>query len=128
MAAPPNFDVAAWLTQLGLAGYIDVFRDNDIDAAVLPTLTADDLRELGVASVGHRRRILDAVARLSDAGGMEETVAASSAAAEEPPGAERRMLTVMFCDLMESVALSVEVDAEDYREFIASFRHALETV
>jgi class 3 adenylate cyclase len=127
MPTPAQFDVAAWLTQLGLAGYIGAFRDNDIDATVLPTLTADDLRELGVASVGHRRRILEAVARLSDAAEME-TVAEVPATVEEPHSAERRMLTVMFCDLMESVALSVQIDPEDYREFIASFRHAVETV
>jgi hypothetical protein len=56
MSSLPRFDVGEWLAQLGLAGYAQAFRDNDIDAAVLRTLTQDDLREIGVASVGHRRR------------------------------------------------------------------------
>jgi hypothetical protein len=59
-------DVAEWLRGLGLEQYAPAFRDNDIDGEVLGRLTADDLRELGVASIGHRRRLLDAIARLVD--------------------------------------------------------------
>jgi class 3 adenylate cyclase len=128
MPSLPRFDVGEWLAQLGLAGYAQAFRDNDIDAAVLRTLTQDDLREIGVASVGHRRRILDAAARLGES--PDSTPAAEPAAAPQPAGdrraAERRMLTIMFCDLVDSTALSVETDPEDCREFIASFRLELE--
>ena len=58
-------DVGAWLRGLGLGQYEQAFRDNDIDADLLPTLTADDLRELGVASLGHRKRLLAAIAALA---------------------------------------------------------------
>jgi hypothetical protein len=59
-------DVAAWLQSLGLERYVPAFRDNDVDAEVLPRLTAEDLRELGIASIGHRRRLLDAIAALTE--------------------------------------------------------------
>ena len=57
-------EIASWLSRLGLGQYGRAFRDNDIDAEILQRLTAEDLRELGVASVGHRRRLLDAIAAL----------------------------------------------------------------
>ena len=60
-------DVAAWLQDLGLERYVPAFRDNEIDWEVLPKLTAEDLREIGVASVGHRRKLLDAIAALGTA-------------------------------------------------------------
>ena len=83
-------DVAAWLQGLGLERYAPAFRDNDVDAEVLLRLTTEDLRELGVASIGHRRRLLDAIAALGD--GVPATPRVAPAAAE----AERRQLTVMF--------------------------------
>ena len=58
-------DVAAWLRRLGLERYLVAFRDNEIDWGVLPRLTSDDLREIGVVAIGHRRRLLDAIAALS---------------------------------------------------------------
>ena len=57
-------DVAVWPRSLGLGKYEAVFRENDIDETVLPNLTAEDLKELGVASLGHRRKLLDAIAVL----------------------------------------------------------------
>ena len=117
----PRFDVGEWLAQLGLAGYAQAFRDNDIDAAVLRTLTQDDLREIGVASVGHRRRILDAAARLGES--PDSAPAAEPAAAPQPAGdrraAERRMLTIMFCDLVDSTACR----SKRIRKIIASSSH-----
>jgi len=92
-------DVAAWLQGLGLEQYTATFRDNDIDAAVLRQLTSEDLRELGVASVGHRRRLLDAIAGLgapapaADASGPRGETAVILAPRTD---AERRQLTVMF--------------------------------
>ena len=64
-------DIGTWLGGLGLARYEKIFRDNDIDADLLHSLTADDLRELGVRSIGHRRRLLDAIAALSAAAARE---------------------------------------------------------
>src|SRR5438270_378766 len=91
-------DVAAWLQNLGLERYIPAFRDNEIDERVLPNLTAEDLKDLGVTLVGHRRRLLDAIATF-DAEGHATTAAAPH---DAPAGAERRQLTVMFCDLVGS--------------------------
>ena len=100
-------DVAEWLRGLGLGQYAPAFRDNDIDGEVLRRLTGEDLRELGVRSIGHRRRLLDAIASL----GAAETLPAPIVT----PGAERRQLTVMFCDLVGSTALSARLDPEDLR-------------
>ena len=110
-------DVAAWLQDLGLERYVPAFRDNDIDAEVLPKLTAEDLISLGVTSVGHRRKLLDAIASL----GMAVPTAVVTAPAPGAPAqvaAERRQLTVMFCDLVGSTALSTRHDPEDLRELI----------
>jgi SAM domain (Sterile alpha motif) len=96
-------DVAAWLRGLGLEQYAPAFRDNDVDGEVLPQLTSDDLISIGVTSVGYRRKLLAAIAAL---GTQRLTVAPSAAsatsAATSPPtiDAERRQLTVMFCDLV----------------------------
>jgi class 3 adenylate cyclase len=98
-------DVAKWLRELGLERYVPAFRDNDIDAEVLRRLTGEDLRELGVSSVGHRRRLLDAIFAL---GAVSHEVAMTAASHDVPPlaEAERRQLTVMFCDLVGSTELS----------------------
>jgi SAM domain (Sterile alpha motif) len=95
-------DIAAWLQGLGLERYGPAFRDNEIDWEVLPKLTSEDLREIGVAAIGHRRKLLDAIAALG------ATVPATSGTAAPrdalaPAEAERRQLTVMFCDLVGSM-------------------------
>jgi class 3 adenylate cyclase/tetratricopeptide (TPR) repeat protein len=120
-------DVAEWLRGLGLEQYAPAFRDNDIDGEVLRGLTADDLRELGVASIGHRRRLLDAIARLVDGQPSAEASPAPSAAAVSSE-AERRQLTVMFCDLVGSTGLSARLDPEDLREIIAAYHRAVTEV
>ena len=121
-------DVAAWLQDLGLERYVSAFRDNDIDAEVLPKLTAEDLISIGVTSVGHRRKLLDAIAGL----GMAVPTAVVAAPASGGPAqvdAERRQLTVMFCDIVGSTALSTRYDPEDLRELIGGYHGAVaETV
>ena len=92
-------DVADWLRRLGLEQYEPAFRANEIDTRVLPSLTVEDLKDLGVSLVGHRRRLLDAIAAL----GIE---ALASSGAPMRADAERRQLTVMFCDLVASTALA----------------------
>jgi hypothetical protein len=85
-------DVGGWLRGLGLEQYEAAFRENEIDDTVLPRLTAEDLKELGVGAVGHRRKLLDAIAAL-------RTEASAPAPLSEPPArdtAERRQVTVMF--------------------------------
>jgi len=125
-------DVAEWLRALGLGQYTSAFRDNDIDGEVAPELTADDLISIGVTSVGHRRKLLAAIATLS---AEPPTVAQSAASATSAPtsasktGAERRQLTVMFCDLVGSTALSARFDPEDLREIVGAYHRAVaETV
>jgi hypothetical protein len=125
-------DVAAWLRGLGLEQYAPAFRDNDVDGEVLPELTADDLISIGVTSVGHRRKLLAAIAAL---GTEPPTVALSTASPTSVPispptfDAERRQLTVMFCDLVGSTALSARLDPEDLRELIGDYHRVVsETV
>src|SRR5262245_27432863 len=108
-------EITDWLRGLGLEQYESVFRANDVDAEVLPKLTADDLISIGVTSVGHRRKLLQAIAAL----GAEVATAAVSTAvsgASARADAERRQLTLMFCDLVGSTALSARLDPEDLRE------------
>src|ERR1700726_514334 len=121
-------DVAAWLQDLGLERYVSAFRDNDIDAEVLPKLTAEDLISIGVTSVGHRRKLLDAIASLGIAV-PATVVAAPTPGAPAQVDAERRQLTVMFCDLVGSTALSTRHDPEDLRELVGDYHRAVaETV
>ena len=121
-------DVAAWLQELDLERYVSAFRDNDIDAEVLLKLTADDLISIGVTSVGHRRKLLDAIAGLGMAVPTAE-VPVPTPGAPAQVEAERRQLTLMFCDLVGSTALSTRHDPEDLRELIGDYHRAVaETV
>src|ERR1700736_5780032 len=100
-------DVADWRRRLGLEQYEPAFRANEIDAAVLPSLTAEDLKDLGVGIVGHRRKLLDAIALLrADANAKASpSEAPSTLAGPAQDTAERRQVTVMFSDLVGSTAL-----------------------
>ncbi len=119
-------DIAAWLYSLGMQQYERAFRDNAIDGAVLPELTADDLKELGVSLVGHRRRLLAAIAALRSEDGPAPPAAADQTA--PALAAERRHLTVMFCDLVGSTALSTRLDPEDLRDIISAYHGAVANV
>lgn len=116
--------IGEWLAALGLEGYAQAFADNNIDIGVLAELTADDLKEIGVSSVGHRRRILTAIEQMADRG--QPASARQDGLADTGPGAERRLLTVMFCDLVGSTELSVGMDPEEYSEQIGLFRQTIE--
>jgi len=106
-----------------LQQYEKAFRDNEIDAAVLPELTVEDLKDLGVSLVGHRRKLLAAITALREERKPEPT---ERGEATDPAGtAERRQLTVMFCDLVGSTALSTQFDPEDLRDIIAAYHHAI---
>jgi class 3 adenylate cyclase/predicted ATPase len=117
-------DIAAWLRGLGLEQYEPAFRANEIDDRVLPSLTSEDLREIGVVPIGHRRRLLDAIAALG-AEALLVTETRISRDSPAPATAERRQLTVMFCDLVGSTALSARLDPEDYREVIAAYHRTV---
>src|ERR1700733_969878 len=96
-------DVMSWLQQLGLEQYGPTFRDNFIDGDVLPELTDEDLIGLGVTAIGHRRKLLSAIAAIGAEAPARVTAPASAPVRAD---AERRQLTVMFCDLVGSTALS----------------------
>src|SRR5215472_17539077 len=112
-----NVDIAAWLHGLGLQQYEQTFRENAIDAAVLPDLTAEDLKDLGVNLVGHRRKLLAAIAALRSEGATQVQAANKVVAT-----AERRQITVMFCDVVGSTALSTRLDPEDLREVLSAYQ------
>ena len=124
-------DVASWLRDLGLERYEAAFRENDVRAEDLCHLTAEDLDGLGVAAIGHRRRLLVAIAKLN-----EQRPTDAATAVVPPPttvprpvsedavshGGERRQLTVMFCDLVGSTALSEKLDPEELRSLLHTYR------
>ena len=118
-------DVAAWLRGLGLEQYEPAFRDNFVDAGVLPDLTAEDLVGLGITAIGHRRKLLAAIAALGaePTRDLPQPAASDASTPVSPPTseAERRQLTVMFCDLVGSTALSARLDPEDLREVIGAY-------
>ena len=118
-------DVGTWLRGLGLGRYEQAFRDGDIDAEVLPELTAEDLLGLGIASIGHRRKLLAAIAALRKHTSPAFSASAASAAIPTPASAssqaERRQLTVMFCDLVGSTLLASRLDPEDLRDVIGAY-------
>jgi class 3 adenylate cyclase/predicted ATPase len=123
-------DIGEWLRNLGLGQYEAAFRDNEIDGEVLPKLTGEDLKELGVGALGHRRKILSAIAEL------HASAAAPAPGAPPPPAeaspapaqAERRQLTVMFCDLVGSTAMSARLDPEDLRGIISAYHRCCATL
>ena len=124
-------DLGCWLRTLGLGQYEAIFRKNEIDDIVLLSLTAEDLKELGVSPLGHRRKLLDAIAAL------RADASAKAPGSDAPPAiditakdtAERRQVTVMFSDLVGSTALSARMDPEDLREVISAYQKCVaETV
>ena len=124
-------DIVVWLRSLGLGKYEAAFRENDIDETVLPSLTHENLKELGVTSLGHRVKLLDAIAALrNDASVQTPPLAAAPAAtaSTSPPLAaavgERRHVTVMFCDLVGSTGISAGLDAEDWRDLVGAYLDA----
>ena len=124
-------DVGGWLRGLGLEQYEAAFRENAINERVLPNLTAEDLKDLGVSIVGHRRTLLDAIAVLRAAPGAKAPSSDTPPTIDTPPKdtAERRQVTVMFSDLVGSTALSARMDPEDLRAVISAYQKSVaETV
>jgi hypothetical protein len=125
-------DVVVWLRSLGR--YEAAFRENEIDETVLPSLTHENLKELGVTALGHRLKLLDAIAALHIDAGNKAPLADVATTSSTPSGspedrAERRQVTVMFSDLVGSTALSARMDPEDLREVITSYQKCVaETV
>ena len=118
-------DVGEWLRSLGLGQYEATFRESEIDIDIVPELTEIDLEKLAVP-LGHRKRLLKAIANL----GSGEKVAAASTAPLGPgvDTAERRQVTVMFSDLVGSMALSTRMDPEDLREVISAYQQCVAAI
>jgi class 3 adenylate cyclase/predicted ATPase len=124
--------IADWLKALGLAEYAARFTENHIDLALLCELTDRDLKELGIASLGHRRKLLRAIAAFDSSPlppASRPPAAMSSPDAPTPPVStavraigERRHVTVMFCDLADSTAIAAKLDAEEWRDLVGAFR------
>jgi class 3 adenylate cyclase/predicted ATPase len=112
-------DIAVWLRGLGLERYELAFRDNEIDRETLPKLTVEDLKDLGVVLGSHRRKLLAAIAALQGN---------AAPPMEGPSAAERRQLTVMFCDLVGSTELAARLDPEDLRDVVAAYQRAVADV
>ena len=125
-------EVADWLRQLGLGRYEALFRENEISADLLPSLTAEDLKDLGVAAVGHRRRLLDAILTLhTDAVPATNPTPASiriDGKHQPAPHAERRHITLLFCDVVGSTPLSRRLDPEDLRSVMDEYQQSVAAV
>jgi class 3 adenylate cyclase len=117
-------DVSDWLRKLGLEQYAAAFRENAVTADILPSLTPEDLKEIGIVPVGHRRRLLEAVVALRAASGADRDVNKTPEENSYPfrSTAERRHLTVMFCDLVGSTELSSRLDPEDLGTVIRTYQ------
>ena len=119
-------DIGGWLRSLGLEEYEAAFHENEIDETVLPKLTQENLKELGVTALGHRLKLLDAITALRADTLVKPSLNDAVALSTTPnlsPGdrAERRQVTVMFSDLVGSTALSTSMDPEDLREVISAY-------
>jgi class 3 adenylate cyclase len=113
-------DVAGWLRDLGLERYEAAFRKNDVSAEVLRDLTAEDLEGLGVVTIGHRRRLLVAIAELRENAAPLQTLRIDAHRATS--AAERRQITVLFCDIVGSTPLSIGLDPEELREILTTYQ------
>jgi class 3 adenylate cyclase len=126
-------DIGVWLHGLGLGQYEQAFHDSAIDTEILPKLTAEDLKDIGVTVVGHRRKILEAIAALHDVDEQPSlppieigaATASTQPSAVVPIHAERRHLTVMFVDLVGSTALAHRLDPEEMGQVLRGYQDAV---
>jgi class 3 adenylate cyclase len=115
-------DIAEWLKGLGLPQYVEIFVAEGIDLSVVGSLSDQDLKDLGVALMGHRRKIITGAAELKNAGpACVPTVTARASSPLPKADAERRPITVMFCDLVGSTSLAAKLDAEDWRDLVGAY-------
>ncbi len=116
----PN-DIDAWLAQLGLGQYVELFKENDVTLSVLPYLSDEDLQELGI-SLGHRRILAAEIKKLNPADLSEDPTPITKDSEED---AERRQLTVVFCDLVGSTLLTQQLDPEEMREVLRQYQNTV---
>jgi hypothetical protein len=130
-------DLGGWLRSLGLEKYEAAFRESEIDETVLESLTHENLKELGVTALGHRLKLLDAIAALNVAQDAKEPPPASASTSRSAAVAtaipvqealgERRHVTVMFCDLVDSTGIASRLDAEEWRDLVGAYLDAAST-
>jgi class 3 adenylate cyclase/tetratricopeptide (TPR) repeat protein len=132
-------DIDGWLRGIGLPQYAEMFRANDIDGELLGRLTNDDLKDIGVASFGHRKKLLEAIGELGSTPRatrasppvvpvpIPATVAPPPMSASAEAAGERRYLTVMFCDLVGSTGIAAKLDAEEWRDLVGAYLDAAST-
>src|SRR5215472_2007246 len=134
VGGPPMQQIADWLQKLGLGQYAQRFAENDITFSILADLTDQDLKEIGV-SLGHRRQLLREIANLGKTAGAPPLAPSASAPpiaalTVTPPGeaaGERRHVTVMFCDLVDSTGISAKLDAEEWRDLVGAYLDSAST-
>jgi class 3 adenylate cyclase/predicted ATPase len=117
-------DIVGWLRGIGLAQYAEIFSANDIDGELLGQLTNDDLKDIGIASFGHRKKLLEAIAALAAMPNAASPIPVAEAKPETPDCAQRRHLVVLFCDLVGSTIISASLDAEDWRSLVSAYLDA----
>src|SRR5215475_12500196 len=117
--------VRNWLETIGLVQYADAFEANDIDTDLLVQIDDQLLKDIGVSSAGHRLRLRNAISKLAPASIAGTDAAAVAATEVSATAAERRQLTVMFCDLVGSTALSARLDPEELREVIGVYHRCV---
>src|SRR6516162_4966128 len=123
--------IAEWLQKVGLGQYAQRFAENDISFSVLPDLTDQHLKELGV-SLGHRLQLLREIANLGKTVDAVTTapppppppIAAPTVAPSAEAAGERRHVTVMFCDLVDSTGICSKLDAEEWRDLVGAYLDA----
>ena len=115
-------NVAEWLRSLGLERYEAAFRENEVGGDLLHQLTAEDLKELGVTAVGHRRRLLAAIVELQGDAEARQLVVPVGEGHPSASAAERRHITVLFCDIVGSTPLSARLDPEELREVLTAYQ------
>jgi hypothetical protein len=116
-------EIRKWLEAIGLGQYGDAFEANHIDVDLLQHVDDQTLKDIGIASAGHRLRIRSSIAKMGSVAKPEVNATAAVAAPEATAAsAERRQLTVMLCDLVGSTALSARLDPEDLRSIIAAYQ------
>jgi hypothetical protein len=123
-------DLAHWLEKLGMSEYAERFAENRIDLSVLPDLTDQDLEKLGVV-LGDRRKILRAIVNLgtppATAPATAQPIAATTVMPAPEATGERRHITVMFCDLIDSTGIAARLDAEEWRDLVGAYLDAAST-
>ncbi len=120
-------NVGAWLAELGFAQYAEAFAENGVESSLLPKLTNEDLKDLGVTRLADRKTILETIETMGSEAPAEDSVPPTDQSGETrlESDAERRQLTVMFVDMVGSTALSAELDPEDLREVMRRYQDAV---